>query len=157
MEGRQRIIDCLNELLADELMSRDQYFIHSEMYKDWGYEKLYTRIAGEMGDEVEHSRQIIQRILSLGGSPNMTPSPVDVRKDVPEMMKADLAIELKVRNNLKKAIRLCEVEKDFVTRKFLIDQLRDTEEDHAYWLEQQLKLIEDLGLENYLQQTLARE
>ena len=78
MSGQQKIIDCLNFLLADELMSRDQYFIHSEMYRNWGYTRLYERIKGEMGDEVEHARDFIVRILMLGGKPVVVPSPLNV-------------------------------------------------------------------------------
>ncbi|MBN3859935.1 bacterioferritin [Neisseriaceae bacterium PsAf] len=155
MKGSQKVIDCLNELLAGELMARDQYFIHSEMYKDWGYEKLYTRIHHEMGDETEHSRQFIARILLLEGTPKMVPEALSIGHDVPSMLKADLDIELKVRDNLKKGIVLCEQENDFVTRKLLVEQLLDTEEDHAYWLEQQLRLIDEMGLQNYLQSSAA--
>ena len=37
----------------------------------------------------------------------------------------------------------------------LVEQLKDTEEDHAHWLEQQLKLIELMGLSNYLQSQIG--
>ena len=46
---------------------------------------------------------------------------------------------------------ICEQEKDFETREILEVLLDDTEMDHAYWLEQQLGLIEKVGLQNYLQ------
>ena len=151
MSGQQKIIDCLNFLLADELMSRDQYFIHSEMYRNWGYTRLYERIKGEMGDEVEHARDFIVRILMLGGKPVVVPSPLNVCHDIKNMLEADLQIELTVRHNIKKAIVLAEEEHDYVTRRILVKQLRDTEEDHAYWLEQQLRLLENMGLENYIQ------
>ncbi|HSM29403.1 MAG TPA: ferritin-like domain-containing protein, partial [Woeseiaceae bacterium] len=40
MKGSQRVIDTMNGLLAAELTAMDQYFIHSRMYADWGFEKL---------------------------------------------------------------------------------------------------------------------
>lgn len=63
----------------------------------------------------------------------------------------DLDYELAVVGELKAAIALCEAEKDFETRAILRELLHDTEEDHAHWLEQQLGLIDRLGLPNYLQ------
>lgn len=87
----------------------------------------------------------------LGGTPQMVPSALNIGTDVPSMFQADLALELHVRDALKQGIRLCEQEFDYVTRDLLIVQLRDTEEDHAHWLEQQLRLIDLMGLQNYLQ------
>lgn len=71
------------------------------------------------------------------------------------MLKADLELEYKVRQHLKDGIALCEKEQDYVTREILLEQLIDTEEDHAHWLEQQLRLIEIIGLQNYLQSQLG--
>ena len=138
-------------LLADEILAQDQYLVHSEMYLDWGYKKLYERIKDEMKAETEHSRQLIQRILILGGVVNVKEFKLTIGTDVLSMLRSDLALELKVRDNLKKGIVLCEQKRDFATREMILRQLRDTEEDHAYWLEQQLRLIDSLGLENYLQ------
>ena len=81
----------------------------------------------------------------------MVSAPVKVGKDVIEMLQFDLDTELEVRENLKKGIKLCEENQDYVTRQLLVDQLKDTEEDHAHWLEQQLRLIKVLGEQNYLQ------
>lgn len=94
---------------------------------------------------------MIHRVLFLEGTPNMTPEKLAIGKDVEEMLKNDLALEYRVRDNLKAGIKLCEEKQDYVTRNILIKQLEDTEEDHAHWLEQQLRLIEDTGLQNYLQ------
>ena len=54
-------------------------------------------------------------------------------------------------DDLREVMALCESVKDFVTRDILLKMLDDTEEDHAYWLEQQLGLIKRIGLQNYLQ------
>ena len=87
----------------------------------------------------------------LGGTPKMVSAPVKVGKDVIEMLQFDLDTELEVRENLKKGVKLCEENQDYVTRQLLVDQLKDTEEDHAHWLEQQLRLIKMMGEQNYLQ------
>ena len=83
MQGKQSIIDALNQLLANELTAMDQYFIHSRMYLDWGLQKLYERIDHEVTDEKAHASAIIERILFLGGTPNMvTRDPIQVGHDV---------------------------------------------------------------------------
>lgn len=151
LKGHPEIIDYMNKLLAGELAARDQYFIHSRMYAEWGYNKLFERIDHEMDDETGHAHDFIRRILMLGGTPVSAPSEVNIGSDVAQMLKNDLKLELEVQANLKKGIVLCEKHQDYVTRQMLVEQLKDTEEDHAHWLEQQLNLIDHMGLKNYLQ------
>ncbi len=151
MKSSQKVIDYLNFLLGGELGARDQYFIHSSMYAEWHLGKLYDRIHHEMEDETLHAQSIISRILMLGGVPNMQVSAINIGSDVPSMLKADLELEYAVQEHLKTGIALCEQERDYVTRDLLVRQLEDTEQDHAHWLEQQLRLIELMGLPNYLQ------
>ncbi len=151
MQGKAEVLAYLNTLLAGELAARDQYFIHSSMYQEWGYGKLYERIHHEMEDETGHAQQLITRILMLGGTPNMVPEKLDIGADVVAMLESDLRVELHVREALKKGVALCEQHQDYVSREALVAQLKDTEEDHAHWLEQQLFLIKQIGLQNYLQ------
>lgn len=151
MQGNPKVIDTLNELLRGELTARDQYFVHSRKYEDQGFVKLYERLNHEMEEETQHADAILRRILFLEGEPDMRQKPFQAGKTVPEMLRIDLDTEYEVRANLQKAMQLCESEGDFVTRDMLLQQLRDTEEDHAYWLEKQLGLIEKIGLQNYLQ------
>lgn len=154
MKGDKAVIDYMNELLAGELAARDQYFIHSRMYAEWGFNKLFERLNHEMAEETEHAEQFIRRILMLEGTPSMVPTKLNIGTDLVSMLKADLNTELEVREALKKGIKLCEEKQDYVTRDIMVKQLSDTEEDHAHWLEQQLRLIEMMGLENYKQSQL---
>lgn len=152
MKGDAKVIDYLNKLLAGELTSMDQYFIHSRMYENWGLKKLYERIEHERSDEVGHAEMLIRRILFLEGTPNLAVrDPLKIGKDVPEMLRNDLALEIAVVAALKEVIAHCETVRDFQTREILEQMLDDTEEDHAHWLEQQLWLIDKTGLQNYLQ------
>jgi len=155
MQGKIEVINCLNELLAGELAARDQYFIHSRMYEDWGFSKLYERLNHEMEEETGHADELIRRILFLEGTPCMRPQELDIGADVPAMLESDLRLEYKVRGALAAAIELCEAQGDYVSRDMLKVQLADTEEDHAYWLEKQLGLIKRIGLANYLQSQAA--
>ena len=151
MKGNKDVLKNLNNLLSYELAARDQYFTHSEMYQDWGYNKLYERIHHEMEEETEHAALLIKRILFLEGTPNLKAEDLSIGKDVPEMLKNDLGMEISVIKNLKDVIAHCESVQDYETREILEVLLKDTEEDHTYWLEQQLSLIKDIGLKNYLQ------
>ncbi len=155
MKGSTQVLDYLNFLLAGELAARDQYFIHAQMYNEWHYAKLFERMHHEMEEETEHAQALIARILMLGGTPKMVPEALNIGADVPSMLQSDLEVEYKVRQHLKDGIGLCETEQDYVTREILVKQLVDTEEDHAHWLEQQLRLIEMIGLPNYLQSQMG--
>jgi bacterioferritin len=151
MKGQAQVIDYFVELLRGELGARDQYFLHSRMYADWGFSKLYERINHEMEEETQHADALLQRILFLEGTPDMRPDAIQPGHDVPSMLQSDLALEYKVRAALAKGIELCEQLGDYPSRDILLLQLKDTEEDHAYWLEQQLGLIKRIGVQNYLQ------
>lgn len=155
MKGNEQIITTLNNLLAGELAAIDQYLIHGEMYADFGLHGLAEKALHESEHERLHARLLIQRILFLEGLPNIRDrNPITVGKTVPEMLRADLAVEYHVVDALKKAIAECESAQDFVSREMLVKQLEDTEMDHAYWLEQQIRLIDAIGLANYQQSML---
>ncbi|WP_410497620.1 bacterioferritin [Chitinibacter sp. S2-10] len=152
MQGSAKVLAGLSELLAAELTSVDQYFIHSQMYHNWGYGKLFERIDHERQDEIGHATQLIARILFLEGTPDVAArTALRVGKDIPQMLQFDLQTEYEVAAALKKVIAVCEKEHDYVTREMLVQLLDDTEVDHAHWLEQQLGLIKAVGIQNYLQ------
>ena len=152
MKGDKKIIDILNELLAGELTAVDQYLIHAEMYADMGFQRLADKALHESDHERQHARALIQRILFLEGTPNLAKrEALKIGNEVSEMLKADLSVEYKVVGALKKAMAACEKAQDYVSRDMLAVQLEDTEMDHAYYLEKQLRLIGQVGLENYKQ------
>ncbi|MEN9464427.1 MAG: bacterioferritin [Pseudomonadota bacterium] len=155
MKGNVEVIAKLNELLAGELSGIDQYFIHSRMYQDWGLNKLYERIDHESNDEKAHAAKLIERILFLGGTPDVVKrTPIQIGNDVPSMLKSDLELEYVVIKNVREAMALCEKYQDYQSRDMLQVLLDDSENDHCHWLEKQLGLIEKIGLANYLQAQL---
>lgn len=152
MKGNPKVIEQLQRLLASELAAIDQYFIHSRMYEDWGLDKLYQRIGHETDEERGHADKLIRRMLFLEATPDLAQRDgLRVGADVPGMLKNDLNLEYAVAGALKAAMACCEAERDYQTRDILLTLLKDTEEDHAWWLERQLGLIDKMGLENYLQ------
>src|SRR5690606_16145721 len=108
MQGQAQVVDYLKSLLKGELAARDQYFLHSRMYADWGFTKLYERINHEMEEETLHADVLLERILFLQGTPDMTPEAINPGTDVPSMLRSDLALEYSVRDALAKGIELCE-------------------------------------------------
>lgn len=156
MQGNPQIIDTLNSLLAGELTAVDQYLIHGEIYADMGLGQLAEKSLHESDHERQHARAIIQRILFLEGKPDLSKrEALNVGSTVPEMLKSDLAVEYHVVKTLTAAIAQCEAAEDYVTRDMLRIQLDDTEMDHAYFLEKQLRLIQLTGLQNYLQSQMG--
>ena len=152
MRGNNKVINILNSLLTGELSAADQYFVHSRMYQDWGLEKMYERIAHESEEELQHADKLIQRILFLEGTPDVASrDSLRIGNDAPSMLRNDLNLELEVVSALKEAIKITEQEQDYQTREILEELLKDTEQDHTYWLEKQLGLIDKIGLENYIQ------
>lgn len=152
MKGSKKVLDGLAKLLTTELTAADQYFAHSRMFANWGFHRLCERVAHEREEELEHADKLMRRILFLEGTADVgTRGKLAIGKDVPEMLKNDLAYELAVVEEIRDAIAVCEQEQDYESRDVLRELLHDTEWDHTHWLEQQIGLIDLLGLQNYLQ------
>ena len=152
MKGNDKVIAQLQKLLNGELAARDQYLTHARMYEDWGLGELFERTKHESEEETEHAEALIARILFLEATPDLSQKEnLRIGKTVPEMLKNDLEVEYEVVAALKEAIAVCETVQDYESREILEVLLKDTEEDHAYWIEKQLGLIEKIGLQNYLQ------
>jgi bacterioferritin len=150
MHGDPEIIELLNEVLTAELTAINQYFVHAKMCENWGYERLAAHHKAESIDEMRDADKIIERILYLDGVPNLQRlGTVAVGETVPEQLQVDLALETAAIERYNRGIALAVAKGDNGTRELLESKLTG-EEEHADWLESQILLISQVGVENYL-------
>jgi bacterioferritin len=157
VKGSKKIIDALNEVLGQELVAINQYFLHARMLQDWGLEKIGGLEYKASIDEMKHADDLIKRILFLEGLPNVQKlGKVSIGQNVEEIIKSDLAVEVHAIKNLSDFIALAEAERDFVSRD-LFAEILQSEEEHIDWLETQQSLIDKVGIERYMQSQIVME
>jgi bacterioferritin len=150
MLRNQKVIEHLNTQLTNELTAINQYFLHARTLQHWGVTKLGKKEYDESIDEMKHADSLIQRILFLGGLPNVQRlNQVAVGETVEEILQADLSLEEKALGDLREAIAYCESVRDFVSRDLFLHIL-DSEEEHVDFLERQFDLIKQIGIERYI-------
>lgn len=151
MKGEQVVIDFLNAQLKNELTAINQYFLHSRIYRHWGFAKLAKKEYEESIGEMKHADKLIERILTLDGLPNLQDlHKVMVGEQTDEILQCDLRLEQAAQKTVKDAIAQCELSRDYVSRDIFQVILEETEE-HIDWLETQLDLIKRVGIQNYQQ------
>lgn len=151
MKGDAKVIEHLNQALGNELIAINQYFLHYRMYDNWGYKELASHEREESIEEMKHADRLIERILFLEGLPNLQKlGKLLVGQAPKEIIECDLKLERMALPDLQAAIAHCEKTADYVSRDLFSDIMR-SEEKHIDWLETQLGLIGQVGLENYLQ------
>jgi len=151
MKSDPKTIEYLNTILTNELTAINQYFLHAKMLKNWGYHKLAEKVRGESIDEMRHADQLMERILFLEGLPNLQDlGKLLIGENVKESLECDLRLEQMGRPQLIEAVAHCESVRDYVSRE-LFESILESEEEHIDWLETQLSLIADIGIQNYQQ------
>jgi len=156
MKGNAQVIQALNDVLAAELVGINQYFLHSKMCSNWGYERIAHKAYEESISEMKHASELTERILFLEGVPNLQKlGKVRIGETVPEQFKVDRALEVDAIKRLNDAIALCVAKGDNASRHLLEDMLT-SEESHLDWIETQIGLLERLGEPQYLAEQLHK-
>ena len=149
MKGNEKVIEQLNRALREELTAINQYFVHSEMDENWGYERLSKSMKKLSIDEMKHAETLIERILFLDGSPHMEPLALSIGKSVKDSLANDLKLEIDAVEMYNEAARVATDNKDLGSRDVFVRLLKD-EEKHVDFLEAQLHEIGEMGYERYL-------
>jgi bacterioferritin len=146
-----KTIEFLNRILKNELTAINQYFLHSRMLANWGVSELSKKEYEESIDEMKHADSLTQRILFLGGLPNLQYlDKLLIGETVEEVINCDLTFEYKALADLREAIGYAESIQDYGTRT-LYESILKSEEDHIDYLQTQLRLIGTIGLADYIQ------
>lgn len=150
MKGDPKLLETLNELLADELTAINQYMVHSEMCANWGYDRLHEQVEQRAITEMKHAEALIARVLFLEGTPKVDRlKKITIGADVPKQLASDLQAELAAVAAYNEAVKLATQVKDTPT-KMLLEQIAKDEDAHIDWLEEQHDQIKQMGLELYL-------
>ena len=146
-----KVIDYLNLQLTNELTAINQYFLHARTLRHWGVTQLGKKEYEESIEEMRHADWLIERILYLGGLPNVQRlNTILIGQDVKEILECDLKLEEKAMADLREGIAYCESVRDFVSRDLLLKILAN-EEEHEDFLDRQFDLIRQIGIERYIQ------
>ncbi|MGB2177133.1 MAG: bacterioferritin [Hyphomonas sp.] len=149
MKGDKKVIEYLNKALKNELTAINQYFLHARMLQDWGVSKLGEKEYKESIEEMEHADWLIQRVLFLGGLPNLQDlGKLHIGESVQEILECDLKLENMAIPLLREAMAYCESVQDYVSRD-LFGKILHNEEEHVDYIETQFDLIERIGIERY--------
>jgi bacterioferritin len=147
----KKSIEFLNLILKNELTAINQYFLHSRMLANWGVSELSKKEYEESIDEMKHADSLIQRILFLGGLPNLQYlDKLLIGENVEEVIDCDLRFEEKALGDLRQAIAHAETIQDYGSRS-LYEGILKSEEDHIDYLNTQKRLIAAIGLADYIQ------
>jgi len=151
MKGNAKVIDYLNKALRHELTAVSQYWLHYRLQDDWGLGSMAKKSREESIEEMQHADKLIERILFLGGHPNLQKlDPLRIGQTPKETLECDLAAEVDARELYKEARDACNKAGDYVSQK-LFEELMADEEGHIDFLETQLELHDRIGAENYAQ------
>jgi bacterioferritin len=156
MKGDAKVVEYLNRALRHEMTAVNQYWLHYRLLENWGYLDLAKYWRKESIEEMQHADKLVERIIFLDGFPNMQVlDPLHIGQNIKEVLDCDLKAEISARTLYEEAATHCHGVRDYVTRE-LFEQLMHDEEEHIDFLETQISLIADMGVELYSQHHIGK-
>lgn len=139
-----KLTDALNELLGGGWSAYAQHHTHVGLLRSWGIEGLATDMEAAIADEPVSLTNILNRILDLDATPAFTTSPPNIGTDLQSILENDLEVQRNVQDPLRAVAELANTGHDTTTRT-LIETIIADEEQHLYWIETELQLLDRLG------------
>jgi bacterioferritin len=150
MQGDSKVLVGLNEVLGSKLTAINQLYLHGRMGINWGYSLLGKKTTKQSIEAMKQASKITDRILLLGGLPNLQKlNALNIGEDIQEQLHHDFAMARQDAIQLRGIISLCTAREDHGSRELLEGVLVEDEE-YMDWLDEQLHLLGEIGIENYL-------
>ena len=146
---RGTVIKLLNEALATEIVCTLRYRRHYYMAQGIASESVKSEFLAHANEEQAHADQIAERIVQLGGEPDLNPENLAMRshaqyvegKDLVDMIKEDLVAE-RIAIDSYREIAQWLTGKDSTTRR-IMEEILAKEEEHADDLN---SMLQDMGV-----------
>lgn len=150
MKGSNKVVKELNAALGAELTAIVQYMVQAELQANWGYGKLSAITKKRAIEEMRHAEGLIERICFFDSTPDVSVAlKPQIGKTVKAHFETDLADELDAVKQYNASAAVCVDEGDNGSRELFEKMIRD-EENHSLYLESQLGIIKEAGIENFL-------
>lgn len=134
---RAAVLKMLNDALATELVCALRYRRHYFMAKGLESKSVADEFLVHSNQELEHADRIAERIVQLGGAPDLAPDTLSGRshaeyveaKSLVDMIKEDLVAERIAIDSYREMVQFLG-ENDSTSRR-LLEQILEVEEEHA--------------------------
>jgi bacterioferritin len=133
------IIAQLNRVLRNELTAINQYFLHARMLKHMGLMPLADHEYKKSIDEMKYTDMIVERILTLGGLPNLQSlGELRIGQSASEIIECDSALRREAHADLEEALHVCESAGDS-TSASMLRRIMASGSEHSEFLATQHK------------------
>lgn len=138
MSKKEKLIEGLNEDLANELGASILYMYQTATATGWDGEELREFLTPEIAGEMQHAAFLANKISMLGGNPTTKPTQHKCPATVREMLRYDLQLEREAIANYTKRAAEAEAVGE-IGLKTKLEELIMDETDHAEQIQRILR------------------
>lgn len=147
MNNQVSAVTLLQEILKGVLGGAQMHYIHAKLNEQKGFAKLAKRMLEEYEEEMASVATIMGHISRLGGEIKHDVESYHIYMDIEEQLRQEAKIQASAVVELERMIKSAEL--DLATENYL-NEYFDDEVEHNTWLQQQVALIDAIGIQNYL-------